>query len=114
MSASSKGACSWSINSQSKPAPAAISAALASGRPVVATSVGGAAEVVPDHGPGRIVAPGDTAAHAAALGELLEHPPSVDTARAVAATHALAHQAARVEETLQAAVDRRGAGRVRH
>ena len=103
-----------SMVSRNEPLGVVALEALASGRPVVATSVGGAAEVVPDRGPGRIVAPGDTAAHAAALGELLENPPPVDTARAVAVTHALAHQAARVEETLQAAVDRRAAGRVRH
>lgn len=49
-------------------------AALALGRPIVATRVGGFAEVVEQHGAGVVVPPADSAALAAALIELLRDP----------------------------------------
>jgi len=45
--------------------------ALAFGKPIVMSSVGGFREVAEDHGAGRLVPPGDPQALAAALGELL-------------------------------------------
>jgi len=74
--------------------------ALAVGRPVVATAVGGAREVVPDHGPGRIVDPLDPARIAAALDDVLARPPAAAECRAAAAPYALSQQAARVESVL--------------
>ena len=77
--------------------------ALAVGRPVVATAVGGAREVVPDRGPGRIVDPLDPASIAAALEDVLARPPAIAECRAAAGPYALSHQAARVEGVLAAA-----------
>jgi glycosyltransferase involved in cell wall biosynthesis len=48
--------------------------ALAFGKPIVASAVGGFPEVVRDHGAGRLVAPDDPAALAAALRELIAQP----------------------------------------
>ena len=82
--------------------------ALACGRPVVATARGGTAEVVPP-GAGHVVDPEDTAALAAAILDLLDHPPDPARCRTAAAGHALDVQAARVEAVLARAV--RDAGR---
>ncbi|MFN8108994.1 MAG: glycosyltransferase [Thermoleophilia bacterium] len=87
--------------------------ALAAGRPVVATAVGGAREVVPARGPGRIVDPGNPARHAAAMAELLDHPPTPDACRGVAVGGAVEHQAARVEAVLARAAATRAAGSLR-
>jgi glycosyltransferase involved in cell wall biosynthesis len=76
--------------------------ALASGRPVVATRVGGTAEVVPPWC-GAIVTPGDPPAAAAALLRVLDAPPSPEACRAAAQAHGLNRQAARVEEVLRRA-----------
>ena len=48
--------------------------ALAFGKPIVASAVGGFPEVVNEHGLGRLVPPGDPAALAAALRELVAQP----------------------------------------
>jgi glycosyltransferase involved in cell wall biosynthesis len=48
--------------------------ALAFGKPIVASAVGGFGEVLQGHGAGRLVAPGDPNALAAALRELLAQP----------------------------------------
>ncbi|MCB1041049.1 MAG: glycosyltransferase [Acidimicrobiales bacterium] len=48
--------------------------AMAAGTPVVASAAGGALEIVEDGRTGRLVAPGDAGALAAALGEVLDHP----------------------------------------
>jgi len=48
--------------------------ALAFGRPIVASAVGGFPEVVRDHGAGRLVPPDDPDALAATLRELLAQP----------------------------------------
>lgn len=77
--------------------------ALASGRPVVATRVGGAAEVVPPSGPGRVVDPRDPAAIAEALDALLDEPPAPDICRRYAAPHGVDRQAERVLAVLGAA-----------
>jgi glycosyltransferase involved in cell wall biosynthesis len=49
-------------------------AGLAFGKAMVLSDVGGFREVVEDHGAGRLVAPGDPRALAAAIGELLDDP----------------------------------------
>lgn len=74
--------------------------ALASGRPVVATARGGAHEVVPVRGPGRVVEPGDPGVLADALASILADPPDPIDCRAAAAPHRLARQAERVEAML--------------
>jgi glycosyltransferase involved in cell wall biosynthesis len=78
--------------------------ALASGRPVVGTSVGGTPEVVPGTGPGRIVDPGHPGAIADALLDVIRRPPSPGQCRAAARPFALASQAAAVERVLAASV----------
>lgn len=75
--------------------------ALASGRPVVATRIGGAAEVVPARGPGRVVDPLDPRAIAGALGALIADPPDPAACRTAAAASALSRQATRVEGVLR-------------
>jgi glycosyltransferase involved in cell wall biosynthesis len=77
--------------------------ALAGGRPVVATRVGGAREVVPDGGPGRIVDPLDPAAIADALLALLDDPPAPEECRRAAEPHSLERQSERVAAILRAA-----------
>jgi glycosyltransferase involved in cell wall biosynthesis len=101
-----------SMVSRNEPLGVVALEALASGRPVVATSVGGAREVVPADGPGRIVDPGDPAALAAALTATLSSPPDPAACRAVAEGHSLALQAARVEAVLEDAVADGAAARV--
>jgi glycosyltransferase involved in cell wall biosynthesis len=94
--------------SRVEPLGVAALEALAGGRPVVVTAVGGAREVVPDPGAGRVVDPGDPAAIARALGDLLDAPPSPEECRAAAAPHALDVQARKVAAILRAAAgDRR-------
>ncbi len=48
--------------------------AMASGRPVIATGVGGTPEILPDGATGRIVPPGDTDAIAAAILHYIDNP----------------------------------------
>jgi glycosyltransferase involved in cell wall biosynthesis len=74
--------------------------ALASGRPVVATAVGGAPEVVPTSGPGRVVDPRDPRAIAAALADVLADAPAPAACREAARPHALSLQSSRVEAIL--------------
>lgn len=78
--------------------------ALASGRPVVATRVGGAAEVL---GIGGVtVDPLDPDAIAHGLARLLDAPPSSAMCRAAAEAHGIDRQAARIASVLRAAVMR--------
>ncbi|MGI9540294.1 MAG: glycosyltransferase, partial [Miltoncostaeaceae bacterium] len=84
--------------------------ARASGRPVVATRTGGAAEVVPPGGPGRVVDPRDPGAIAAALDELVSDPPDPDVCRRYAVPHGVDRQAERVLAVLTA-VAREAPGR---
>jgi glycosyltransferase involved in cell wall biosynthesis len=67
--------------------------AMASGRPVVGTSVGGLKEVVPQGLAGAIVDPHDTGAIAAGLARMVDAPPSPETCRAAALEHSLSHEA---------------------
>jgi glycosyltransferase involved in cell wall biosynthesis len=60
------------LPSRAEPFGTVLAEAMAAGTPVVATRVGGLAEVVDDGVTGRLVAPGDPAALAAAVVEVLE------------------------------------------
>jgi glycosyltransferase involved in cell wall biosynthesis len=77
--------------------------ALACGKPVVATRIGGPPEFVPP-GAGVLVDPLDVDELARALEAAATLPSPNDAARAVAAEHDVRRQAARVEEILQRAV----------
>ena len=87
--------------------------ALAGGRPVVATAIGGTREVVPDPQAGRIVDPLDPGAIARGILDLLDDPPSPEACRAAAESHSLTRQAARVAAVLERAVERRAATHAR-
>jgi len=80
--------------------------ALASGRPVVATRVGGVAEILPAH-LGALVDPRDPSQIARAALELLARPPSPGACRAAAEAHGVDRQAARVAAILADAANRR-------
>jgi glycosyltransferase involved in cell wall biosynthesis len=85
----------------------ALLEAMACGRSVVATRVGGPPEFVPD-GAGVLVDPLDTADLARALAAAASLPSPNDAARRAAAEHDVRRQAERVEAILQRAVrDRR-------
>jgi glycosyltransferase involved in cell wall biosynthesis len=62
------------LTSRNEGTPVALIEAGAAGRPVVATDVGGVAEVVRDGASGFVVPPGDAAALAARVGTLLDDP----------------------------------------
>jgi glycosyltransferase involved in cell wall biosynthesis len=68
------------LTSRNEGTPVALIEAGAAGRPVVATDVGGVAEVVRDGTSGFVVPPGDAAALAARVGSILDEP---DAARAM-------------------------------
>jgi glycosyltransferase involved in cell wall biosynthesis len=87
--------------------------ALASGRPVVATRVGGTAEVVPDGRAGALVDPADPGAIAAAILALLAAPPDPGVCRAAAEQHDVDRQAGRIEAVLEEVVARTGGPRRR-
>lgn len=76
--------------------------ALASGRPVAATAIGGAAEVVGDSG--ALVDPLDPASIADGVLRLLADTPSPETCRAAATIHGVDRQAERVAAILETAV----------
>lgn len=96
-----------SMVSRVEPLGVAALEALAGGRPVVTTAVGGAAEVVPARGAGAVIAPGNPVALAEALAAKLADPPSPAACRAAASGHALDRQAGRVAHILAGAA---GAG----
>jgi glycosyltransferase involved in cell wall biosynthesis len=80
--------------------------AMASGRPVAATRIGGVAEVVGRAG--VLVDPMDPRSIARGVLGLLADPPSVGTCRTAAAAHGVDRQALRVAEVLSSAVARLG------
>ena len=80
--------------------------AMASGRPVVATRVGGAAEVVPDGRGGAIVDPDDPDDIASGLGAVLSDPPSAAACRRIAEAHGVDRQARRILGVLAGAAGR--------
>jgi glycosyltransferase involved in cell wall biosynthesis len=82
----------------------ALLEAMACGRPVVATSVGGPPEFVPVGG-GVLVDPTDVSAIAAGLREAAGLPRPNEAARAAAEEHDVALQAARIEAVLERAVE---------
>ncbi len=92
------------IVSRVEPLGVAALEALAGGRPVVATRIGGVREVVPDPEAGRLVDPLDPAAIASAILALLDDPPAPEACRQAAEPHALMRQAGRVAEVLEGAV----------
>ena len=63
-----------SLDTSSVDVSGVLFAGLAFGKPMVLSDVGGFREVVEDHGAGRLVPPGDPAALASAIGELLADP----------------------------------------
>lgn len=77
--------------------------AMASGRPVVGTMVGGLKEVVPDGVAGVIVNPRDDAAIASALRRMIDAPPAPEACRDAAMAHSLDHETDRVLGILGAA-----------
>lgn len=77
--------------------------ALAGGRPVVATAVGGTREIVPDPTAGRVVDPRDPGEIARAILATLDDPPSPQACRSAAEPHGLERQAARVAAILERA-----------
>ena len=89
------------LSSYMENAPLALLEAMAAGVPVVATRVGGVPELVPE-GTGLLVAPGDPAALAAAIGRLLDDPALARAQAAAARRHVVAGggAAAMVDRTL--------------
>ena len=91
-----------------------VAEALAAGRPVVASTIGGIPEIVRDHREGLLVAPADAAALARALGDVVEdaalRKTLADGASARAATYAPAQVVPRFEAAYaRAAATGRGA-----
>jgi len=80
--------------------------AMASGRPVVGTSVGGLKEVVPDGVAGVIVDPRNPVSIAEGLVRMLDDEPDPETCRAAAMKHSLPHETDRVLGILAAAAGR--------
>ena len=80
--------------------------AMASGRPVVGTRVGGLAEVVPDGVAGVIVDPRDPEQIARGLVRMLDSPPDPSTCRDAALRHSLSREAGRVLDILREAAGR--------
>jgi glycosyltransferase involved in cell wall biosynthesis len=79
--------------------------AMASGRPVVGTAIGGLREVVPDGVAGVIVDPRDERAIADGLAQMIDAPPAPGTCREAAMAHSLHHEAALVRDVLHAAAE---------
>ena len=71
--------------------PVALIEALAAGRPVVATAVGGTPDLLGEGARGRLVPKGDAAALAAAILETLEHPEEASVRAHAGRDYVLAH-----------------------
>ena len=91
------------IVSRVEPLGVAALEALAAGRPVIATRVGGTREVVPDPDVGRVVDPADPWAIATAILDVLADPPGAEACRRAAEPHGIDVQAAKVEAILRGA-----------
>jgi colanic acid/amylovoran biosynthesis glycosyltransferase len=66
--------CVVSANGDRDGLPTVLLEALALGLPTVSTTLPGIEEIIPDRGTGRLVPPGDSAALADAIGEILQAP----------------------------------------
>ena len=82
--------------------------ALASGRPVVATRIGGVSEVVPVPRAGAVADPRNPSDIAGAILRTLAAPPTPEACRAAAEPNDVRRQAARVADALLSARDRAG------
>ena len=91
------------IVSRVEPLGVAALEALAAGRPVIATRVGGTREVVPDPDVGRVVDPADPWAIATAILDVLADPPGAEACRRAAEPHGIDVQAAKVDAILRGA-----------
>jgi glycosyltransferase involved in cell wall biosynthesis len=91
------------IVSRVEPLGVAALEALAAGRPVIATRVGGTREVVPEPGAGRVVDPADPWLIGPAILEVLAAPPAPEACRRAAEPHGIDAQAAKVEAILRRA-----------
>jgi glycosyltransferase involved in cell wall biosynthesis len=92
-----------------EPLGQAVLEALACGRPVVASTIGGAAELVPPEA-GVLVDPLDVDAIARAMQLAADLPVPNEAARAAAAAHDVARQAERIEAILERAALSRPSG----
>jgi glycosyltransferase involved in cell wall biosynthesis len=97
------------LSSDSEGMPVALMEAAACGVPVVATAVGGVPDMVVEGMTGRVVPPGDPAAFAGALEELLSDPALRRRMGAAARRHAVerfsvAHQVDRLMEVWTRAI----------
>lgn len=90
------------LTSRNEGSPVALIEAMAAGRTVVSTDVGGVSDVVADRRTGRLVADADAAALATVITELLEDAPQRCRLGAAARQHARTHYGA---ERLVADID---------
>ncbi len=89
------------LTSRNEGTPVSLIEAAAAGKPVVATRVGGVPDVVRDGVTGTVVALGNDAAVAAAIGELLSHPGRAAELGAAAREHVRERfSAARLKEEI--------------
>ena len=100
------------LPSMSEALPTVLIEAAAAGRAVVATRVGGTAEVVKEHFTGLLVRPNDPEALAAAIVNLLQDPKRLQAFGAAARQHALENfsmelQVQRTLELWSEIIDRR-------
>jgi len=93
----------------------AVLEAMAEGKPVVATAIGGLPEVVVDGVTGRLVPPASPEAMASAIGDLLDRPEERDRMGLAAKERVAKHFSLRAEiEALESLYDELLSGRGRH